>query len=31
MSFSVDDKQFIAVAISNQPAPELIVYALSKK
>ncbi len=28
MSFAVDSKQFIAVSIANQPAPELIVYAL---
>ncbi|MDA7683661.1 PQQ-binding-like beta-propeller repeat protein [bacterium] len=30
MSFSVDDVQYIAVAVSNQPVPELIVYALPK-
>jgi quinoprotein glucose dehydrogenase len=29
MSFSVDNRQYIAVAVSGQPAPELIVYALS--
>ncbi|PCI77589.1 MAG: pyrroloquinoline quinone-dependent dehydrogenase [SAR86 cluster bacterium] len=28
MSFSVDDKQFIALSVSGQPAPELVVYAL---
>ena len=30
MSFSVDGRQYIAVAVSGQPAPELIVYALPK-
>ncbi len=28
MSFSVDDKQYIALSVSGQPTPELIVYAL---
>jgi len=28
MSFSVDDKQYIAISVSGQPVPELIVYAL---
>jgi len=28
MSFSVEGKQYIAVSVSGQPAPELIVYAL---
>ena len=28
MSFSVEDKQYIALSVTGQPAPELIVYAL---
>ena len=28
MSFSVENRQYIAIAVSGQPAPELIVYAL---
>lgn len=28
MSFSVEDRQYIAISVSGQPAPELIVYAL---
>ena len=30
MSFSADGRQYIAVAVSGQSAPELIVYALPK-
>jgi quinoprotein glucose dehydrogenase len=28
MSFSIEDRQYIAVSIAAQPAPELVVYAL---
>jgi quinoprotein glucose dehydrogenase len=28
MSFSIEDRQYIAVSIAGQPAPELVVYAL---
>jgi len=28
MSFSVEDTQYIALSVTGQPAPELIVYAL---
>jgi hypothetical protein len=30
MSFSVENRQYIAVAVSGRPAPELVVYALPK-
>ena len=28
MSYSVDDKQYIALSILSTPIPELVVYAL---